>query len=266
MRRFFFCAVMASIAMLLPSGAFGSDQETAQKIAESLRASGKLKDYSIGVKFEDGRAYLLGRVASDEQAEAAVEMAERLPYVTAVENRLEVKPSGKQDFDVEQANHTARRISRDEAVFGSSTQLEAPKPPRAAAVKQASVTENFEPQPVDSPALQPAPTSARTAGGVYAGMQGGGRPIPSGLSPSGQSQRVAYDQPHMPCYSWPSYASHPNYAAVTYPNQYSAAAWPYIGPFYPYPQVPLGWRRVTLEWKDGWWWLDFNDHCRTFRK
>ena len=26
---------------------------------------------------------------------------------------------------------------------------------------------------------------------------------------------------------------------------------------YPYPQVPLGWRKVTLEWDDGWWPLDF---------
>ncbi len=44
---------------------------------------------------------------------------------------------------------------------------------------------------------------------------------------------------------------------VTYPHQYSPTAWPYIGPFYPYPQVPLGWRKVMLEWDDGWWQLDF---------
>ncbi len=68
-----------------------------------------------------------------------------------------------------------------------------------------------------------------------------------------------YDHPRMPGYAWPSYASHPNYAAVTYPKQYSPTAWPYIGPFYPYPQVPLGWRKVTLEWDDGWWMLDFKD-------
>ena len=42
-------------------------------------------------------------------------------------------------------------------------------------------------------------------------------------------------------------------------QQYSPTAWPYIGPFYPYPQVPLGWRKVTLEWDDGWWFLDFKD-------
>ena len=63
----------------------------------------------------------------------------------------------------------------------------------------------------------------------------------------------------MPGYAWPSYAAYPNYAALTYPKQYSPTAWPYIGPFYPYPQVPLGWRKVTLEWDDGWWFLDFKD-------
>ena len=67
------------------------------------------------------------------------------------------------------------------------------------------------------------------------------------------------DGPNMPKYSWPSYAAYPNYAAVQYPTQYSPTAWPYIGPFYPYPQVPLGWRRVSLEWDDGWWFLDFDD-------
>jgi len=29
--------------------------------------------------------------------------------------------------------------------------------------------------------------------------------------------------------------------------------------------VPLGWRKVTMEWKDGWWFLDFKDTCRHFR-
>jgi hypothetical protein len=66
-----------------------------------------------------------------------------------------------------------------------------------------------------------------------------------------------YDHPSLPGYAWPTYAASPNYAAVTYPKQYSASAWPYIGPFYPYPQVPLGWRKVTLKWDDGWWNLDF---------
>jgi hypothetical protein len=82
-----------------------------------------------------------------------------------------------------------------------------------------------------------------------AGMGGaGGMPVP-----------VRGEGPNMPNYAWPSYAAYPNYAALQYPTQYSPTAWPYIGPFYPYPQVPLGWRRVSLEWDDGWWWLDFDE-------
>ena len=68
-----------------------------------------------------------------------------------------------------------------------------------------------------------------------------------------------YNQPNLPDYAWPTYANYPNYAQVSYPRSYSPKAWPYIGPFYPYPQVPLGWRKVTLEHHNGWWWLDFDD-------
>jgi hypothetical protein len=87
-----------------------------------------------------------------------------------------------------------------------------------------------------------------------------GAPIPQYVTPAGAAMPPArYDQPNMPNCAWPAYASYPNYAAVTYPKQYSPTAWPYIGPFYPYPQVPLGWRKVVLEWHDGWWFLDFDD-------
>jgi hypothetical protein len=103
---------------------------------------------------------------------------------------------------------------------------------------------------------------ARTVQYVGGPVQGGapGAPAPMYMPGSGVGIAPArYDHPTMPGYAWPSYAAHPNYAAVTYPKQYSPTAWPYIGPFYPYPQVPLGWRKVTLEWDDGWWMLDFKD-------
>lgn len=87
----------------------------------------------------------------------------------------------------------------------------------------------------------------------------GGVPMPAyGYGAAGAAP-AHYDEPNMPNHAWPSYAAYPNYGAVTYPRQYSPTAWPYIGPFYPYPQVPLGWRKVTLEWDDGWWFLDFDD-------
>jgi osmotically-inducible protein OsmY len=92
------------------------------------------------------------------------------------------------------------------------------------------------------------------------GGPGMGQPMPMGGSGVGMpAVPVRGGGPNMPNYAWPSYAANPNYAALQYPTQYSPTAWPYIGPFYPYPQVPLGWRRVSLEWDDGWWFLDFDE-------
>jgi hypothetical protein len=92
------------------------------------------------------------------------------------------------------------------------------------------------------------------------GMGDGGMGGPTGFVPGGSGGAGMTDNPQMPGYAWPSYASYPNYAALSYPQQYSPTAWPYIGPFYPYPQVPLAWRKVSLEWDDGWWFLDFSSH------
>ena len=77
-------------------------------------------------------------------------------------------------------------------------------------------------------------------------------PSPMGYAPT------SFNNPQLPGHAWPAYAQYPNSAAVTYPTQYSASAFPYIGPFYPYPQVPMGWREVSLEWDDGYWQLNFN--------
>ena len=107
-----------------------------------------------------------------------------------------------------------------------------------------------------------APYAAGPGGAPPMGGPGGGfgAPMPArGMGVGAGAVPMRGDGPNMPNYAWPSYASYPNYAAVQYPTQYSPTAWPYIGPFYPYPQVPLGWRRVSLEWDDGWWWLDFDE-------
>ena len=93
-------------------------------------------------------------------------------------------------------------------------------------------------------------------GAVMMGGDHSGAPM---AMDGGYGGGMTMESPSLPGYAWPGYAASPNYAAVTYPQQYSPSAWPYIGPFYPYPQVPLGWRKVSLEWDDGWWFLDFND-------
>jgi len=72
--------------------------------------------------------------------------------------------------------------------------------------------------------------------------------IPGQISPDLQS-------PNMPPYAWPTYAPHNNVSRVAYPQAYPYNAFPFIGPYYPFPKVPLGWRKVTLEWEDGHWYL-----------
>jgi hypothetical protein len=60
--------------------------------------------------------------------------------------------------------------------------------------------------------------------------------------------------PQMPPYAWPTFAPYNNYSRVGYPNLYPYQQWPFIGPMYPFPKVPLGWRSVQLTWHDGHWW------------
>ena len=60
--------------------------------------------------------------------------------------------------------------------------------------------------------------------------------------------------PRVPPYAWPTYAPYNNYSRVAYPMAYPYNAWPFVGPIYPFPKIPLGWRAVKLEWDDGFWW------------
>ena len=101
------------------------------------------------------------------------------------------------------------------------------------------------------PAGNPVTPASMT---MPAAMMGAGamQPAPTAIASAGN-----YSNPNLPSHAWPAYAQYPNSAAIQYPKQYSPSAFPYIGPFYPYPQVPLGWREVSLQWDDGHWQLDF---------
>lgn len=112
---------------------------------------------------------------------------------------------------------------------------------------------NQRPAPMGGPHPQYGPPAMPTAYGQPGmGMDPSMMPSPTGYAPT------SYNNPQLPGHAWPAYAQYPNSAAVSYPTQYSASAFPYIGPFYPYPQVPMGWREVSLEWDDGYWQLNFN--------
>lgn len=82
----------------------------------------------------------------------------------------------------------------------------------------------------------------------------GGDPMVEPL-PLGPAGGAMGGPPPLPNHAWPTYAPYPNMSRVGYPSAYPYNAFPYIGPFYPFPKVPLGWRSATLSWEDGHWWL-----------
>jgi hypothetical protein len=88
---------------------------------------------------------------------------------------------------------------------------------------------------------------------VTAAAGGPVEPLPIYAAP----QPGPYDclDPKMPPYAWPTYAPYNNFSRVAYPLAYPYASWPFIGPFYPFPKVPPGWRSVRLDWEDGYWWF-----------
>jgi len=332
MRRFVTGWMVALIATTLASAAWAGNQEVAQEIAKSLRQSGKMQDYKIGVKYQQGTVWLVGRVASEQQLTTALNLVMQSPKVERVVNNLSVTTSEaeRSQATLSLAGGPDRRPPSDspvpyrperEATSGLAPieQQATPKPadprgmtaaerlqravdgrlqkrPTQPANESEAANEvnradrlpaSFEPvpaQPTSATQARPVqPTPAQRAPAIRNQPRVAQRPVPvayaqpngaamaaPGMVPGGPrpmytaaaSGGVAparYDQPRMPNYAWPSYAAYPNYAAVTYPKQYSPTAWPYIGPFYPYPQVPLGWRKVTLEWDNGWWMLDFKD-------
>jgi hypothetical protein len=159
------------------------------------------------------------------------------------------------------------KVVNDLKIKGQGTRLRPVNTPQAAVaqVPAGQQMANYQMVPVQYLPVQAMQASNQTpmafapARAVNHTMMQPGQPVPMTGNTGVGIAPARYDHPQMPGYAWPSYASSPNYGAVTYPKQYSASAWPYIGPFYPYPQVPLGWRRVTLEWDDGWWNLKFKN-------
>ena len=79
-------------------------------------------------------------------------------------------------------------------------------------------------------------------------------PLPIFTAQPGGMPNPQMQPPPLPPNAWPTYAPYNNYSRVAYPKQYPYESWPFVGPMYPFPKVPLGWRAVTLRWQDGYWW------------
>lgn len=205
---------------------------------QGLKSAGKLRGFDLDVSTANGDLWLKGQVANATQKQMVLETARRVRGVARVVDDIRVASKVRTASTGTPAPVPAPSMAQTKMPQGSSMPTGVP---------------HQAPQPFAHSALTSAPMGGMVEGGIPGGhpvaMQGAGMQYGAGAP--------RYDQPNMPNYAWPSYAAAPNYAAVSYPKQYSPSAWPYIGPFYPYPQVPLGWRKVALEWDDGLWYLDF---------
>ena len=298
MRRLLCAVALVGLVMSVPGFTLADNQEIAKQIASNLSNSGKLKDYSVQVKVEDGTAWLIGTVPNQQQMAAALSIAKQTGGINRVVNNLSIgsaqntssglrQPSelaGQSDDDARFASNAPQTIHRggvvqaglmdmpeqaksELMVAGPIHQMDENVPASATSPVNTAPKQMNQPMPLPMNAaarqqymrvaMQNPPAPMQAAPGEAIGTP---QPMPAYVPTGpGAVQPYKFDHPQMPGYAWPSYAAYPNYAAVTYPKQYSPTAWPYIGPFYPYPQVPLGWRKVTLEWNDGWWFLDFKD-------
>jgi hypothetical protein len=222
--------------------AISPNQKAANKIAAALKKA-KLSGFDIDIGVDHGVALLEGTVTSQEQRAAAAKAA-LVPGVHRVDNRLQVVDLPPRLID-ESAPPTRRPAGRAPV---RSANYQGPD----------AVPDGMPPPGMPGPGMA-GPGMAGT-GMPGPGMGPLGAP-PAGMPgygpPAGNASHMLYNQPNFPNYAWPAYAQYPNSAAANYPTQYSASAWPYIGPFYPYPQVPLGWRKAQLEWDDGYWHLNF---------
>lgn len=210
----------------------------------AAKKSGSLKGFDLDVSTVDGEVWVRGYVSTPEQKAMVLKTAQHVSGVQRVVDEVtisRVQPASGQIPGVP-------GIPGVPSIPGVTAGV-----PGLVAAPTAPAMTGAAPRP-----FAPSSVNGGAVGGPYTGnVVAPQAPMPMQGGPSYGGGVPRYDQPYMPSYAWPSYAAYPNYAAVSYPKQYSASAWPYIGPFYPYPQVPLGWRRVSLEWDDGLWYLDF---------
>jgi len=268
----------------MPAVGMADDTQIAEFVKSRLQEEqqlGHLKGFNVDMRVDRGTVWFEGFVSNREQQMTILRTAQKAGHLGVVQvvNDIEVRPSQAatspyRPAGYQQPQHQAEaapvaytRPAPQEPIYSDSPVESYPAYSNAsygggsplpfascsdcAGSAQPSCGESYPAAPsYGAPSYGAASASAPPAPAPIASY-GPGAPGPGAGGPSGPA--------NLPGYAWPSYAAAPNYGAVSYPRQHSASAWPYIGPFYPYPQVPLGWRKVTLEWDDGWWQLDFND-------
>ena len=208
--------------------------------------------YQMDVRFKDGVCTLDGQVGDAAQIAAVASAAGRVAGVSRVANNLSVgsplaAPTAPRGMSAEDRARGRAELQRQYAMSGM---MPPGRDPRMAGPRGPMGPGGMRPGGMRPGMVRPASRQ----------LPAPGCPTPANpAAPGAMGAGAVYNQAALPDYAWPTYAQHPNYAQVSYPKDYSASAWPYIGPFYPLPAGPPGWREVELEWDDGQWYLDFND-------
>jgi hypothetical protein len=98
---------------VLPTAVAGtSNEKAAQQIANNLKESGKLKGYRVGVKYEDGVAWLSGTVTSQQQLKLAEQIARNSAGVDHVICKLEVVAPEGNSFETPAAYQQQSKLSQ----------------------------------------------------------------------------------------------------------------------------------------------------------
>ena len=288
--------IAVAVTSLMPVVGVADDQDIANFIKARLHAEqqqGNLQGFNVDMRVEEGTVWFQGHVSTAAQEMTILKTAQAAAHLGVLQVVDDIEIASAQTLRAPEADYASRttteaqqpaarqvayqqpqrRIRAQRASFGSggsTTRSLAPSiaaPPAPVSASLPPIVGN-SPLPYASSAPCQGPGcgyEGTIIGGDYSspivGGYDAGAPLASGFNgqPGLGGQAAGSESPSLPGYAWPSYAAHPNFGNVSYPQQYSPSAWPYIGPFYPYPQVPLGWRKVTLEWDDGFWMLDFHD-------
>ncbi len=200
-----------------------SNQEIADHIAGVIRQYPAFKQYRVRVSVAEGRAELSGYVGDASQRAQVIYLARQVPGVVDVIDRIE---------DGSAVVQTQVPLPVFQGGAGGNQAPLAPLPPWAAPAPGA-LAPMTPPSPLNGMPSEPYP--------IYQGNP---------AMPNPQTQ-----PPPMPPYAWPATAPYNNWSRIAYPEVYKYDQFPFIGPFYPYPKVPLGWRSVNLTWEDGNWWF-----------
>lgn len=286
MRRLLLGMAIAATSVLLPAVCQADDHQIAEFIKSRLQVEqqrGNLRGFNVDMRVDQGTVWFKGHVSDAEQEQLILSTAQKAGYLGVVQvvDDIEIQPASTvQATPVQPTPIASTTVEPSEEYYRAASYQEPSNyvPPQQTQLPAArnNVYSNGAPLPF-AQAGTPGPRgvpAAQVGGPMRAPMgQPMGRPMGApmgapmgqagapmpGPAPVGMGGDAMSSNPNLPGYAWPGYAASPNYAALSYPRQYSPSAWPYIGPFYPYPQVPLGWRKVSLEWDDGWWFIDFHD-------